>query len=281
MVVTSSGEVITNNHVIDGATSITATDVTTGKTYKARVVGYDRSKDIAVIKLLGAKNLKTVTLGDSSTVRIGEAVLTIGNAGGTGGTPTAASGTVTALARSITAADQSSGSTERLTGLIELDGSLEPGDSGGPLVNSKGQVIGMDTAASSGFSFQSTSGEGFAIPINEVMTIANEIERGTSTTTIHIGATALIGVEISASGPASTTTGAFVAGVVADSPAASAGIVAGDTITALGGHGVSSATALTTVKDRYHPGQRVSITWVDSSGNRHTATIALATGPAD
>ena len=291
MVVTSSGEVITNNHVISGATSIAATDVANGKTYKARVVGYDSSRDVAVIQLIGAKNLKTVTLGNSSTVRVGQSVLTIGNAGGAGGTPSVASGTVTALGQSITASDQASGSSEQLNGLIELNGSLEPGDSGGPLVNSSGQVIGMDSAASSGFSFRSSSGQGFAIPINEVEGMAPEIEQGASTGTIHIGATALIGVEISSGipygygygseyGNSGQTQGAFVAGVVAGSPAASAGIQAGDTITSLGGHAVSSATELTAAKDRFHPGDRVRATWVDSNGNPHSATIKLTTGPA-
>ncbi|HEY1776332.1 MAG TPA: trypsin-like peptidase domain-containing protein [Solirubrobacteraceae bacterium] len=289
MIVSSSGEVITNNHVIDGATSITATDVATGTTYKARVVGYDSSKDIAVIQLIGAKSLNTVTLGDSSTVRRGQSVITIGNAGGVGGTPSAATGTVTALSRSITASDGVSGNSERLNGLIELDGSLEAGDSGGPLVNSSGEVVGMDTAASSGFSFRTSSSADFAIPINEVLAIAQRIERGDASTTIHIGATALIGVEIAAAesspagygyGSASTIEGAAVAGVEAGSPAAAAGLVAGDTITALGGHTVDSASALTTIKNAYRPGQRVSVAWADSSGTTHTATITLAVGPA-
>ena len=289
MVVSSSGEVITNNHVIEGATSITATDVGTGRTYKARVVGYDRTKDIAVIQLIGATGLKTVSLGNSSSVRVGQTVVTIGNAGGAGGTPSAASGTVTALSQSITASDEAAGSTEQLKGLIELDGSLEPGDSGGPLVDSSGTVIAMDTAASSGFSFDSSSGDGFAIPINEVLTIAGKIERGTSTSTIHIGATALIGVEIASTeygsgygyGSGSTTRGALVEGVESGSPAAAAGLAAGDTITALGGQSVSSATALTEIRDRYHPGDHVRISWVDASGASHTATITLASGAAD
>jgi S1-C subfamily serine protease len=292
MVVTSSGEVITNNHVIDGATSITATDVATGKTYRARVVGYDTTADIAVIQLIGASNLKTVTIGDSSTVRVGQTVVTIGNAGGAGGTPSAAGGTVTALNRSITASDDGSGTSERLSGLIQLDGSLEAGDSGGPLVNTAGEVVAMDTAAESGFSFSSDSGSaGFAIPIDTVLTLARDIEAGTATTTIHIGATPLIGVEISAAGAAEypgeaygggqSVTGALVVGVEPGSPAASAGLVAGDTITALGGHAVTSATSLTRVKDLYSVGAKVAITWVDASGATHSATIALGSGAAD
>jgi S1-C subfamily serine protease len=286
MVVTSSGEVITNNHVIEGATSITATDVGNGKTYTAHVVGYDQTRDVAVIQLVSASNLTTVPLGDSSTVQSGQTVTSLGNAGGTGGTPSAASGSVTALGQSITTSDEADASSESLTGLIEFNGSLQPGDSGGPLVNSSDQVIGMDTAASSDLGFQSSSGQDYAIPINEVLSIGRSIVAGQSSSTIHIGATALIGVEISPNAPSgytdtTPTAGAYVAGVVPGSSAANAGIAAGDTITAFNGQTITSATALTHAKDGLKPGAQVSITWVDGSGNSHTATITLTSGPAD
>src|SRR5262245_8915173 len=157
MVVTSSGEVITNNHVIAGATKITATDVGNGNTYNARVVGYDYSHDIAVLQLEGASGLRTVSFGDPSTLKVGQSIATIGNAGGTGGTPSATGGQVVALDQSITAGDELGGGHERLEGLIELAGNLQPGDSGGPLVNSAGEVVGMDTAASQTFRLE-TSG---------------------------------------------------------------------------------------------------------------------------
>jgi S1-C subfamily serine protease len=117
-------------------------------------------------------------------VSVGETVVGIGNAGGTGGTPSAAGGTVTALNQSITASDEGDGSAEQLTGLIETNADIQAGDSGGSLVNSAGQVVGMDTAASAGFSFQSTGGssgyEGYAIPIDEAVTLAKQIEAGSS-----------------------------------------------------------------------------------------------------
>jgi S1-C subfamily serine protease len=287
MVVTSSGEVITNNHVIEGATSITATDIGNGKTYTAHVVGYDKTQDVAVIQLVGASNLSTVTFGDSSTVQPGQSVTTLGNAGGTGGTPSEASGSVSALGQSITTSDEADASSEHLSGLIEFNGSLQPGDSGGPLVNSANQVVGMDTAASSSLSFSSSSGPDYAIPINEVLSIGRNIVAGQSSSTIHIGATALIGVEISPSAPnygyGETTPpqGAYIAAVVPGSSAANAGIAAGDTITGFNGDTITSATALTQAKDNLQPGARVSITWVDASGNSHTATITLTSGPAD
>ena len=148
IVLTSNGEILTNNHVINGATAVSVTDIGNGKTYKATVVGYDESHDIAVLQLSGASGLTTATTGDSSTVGVGNSVVALGNAGGAGGTPSVAAGAVTALNQSITASDESSGSSEQLTGLIETNADIQAGDSGGPLVNSHGQVIGMDTAAS-------------------------------------------------------------------------------------------------------------------------------------
>ena len=149
MVLTSSGLILTNNHVIDGATSISATDVGNGKTYTAKVVGYDRTGDVAVIKLVDASGLRTVSTS-TGTAAVGQAVVGVGNAGGTGGTPSAAGGSITAMNQSITASDDGGGNSENLTGLIETNAGIQPGDSGGSLVNTSGQVIGMDTAASAG-----------------------------------------------------------------------------------------------------------------------------------
>src|SRR5215472_5087811 len=148
IVLTSNGEVLTNNHVINGATSVSVTDVGNGKTYKAAIVGYDESHDIAVLQMSGASGLTTASTGDSSAVQAGDKVVGLGNAGGLDGTPSVAAGSVTALNQSITASDEGSGSSEQLTGLIETNANIQAGDSGGPLANSHGQVIGVDTAAS-------------------------------------------------------------------------------------------------------------------------------------
>src|SRR5437588_3142479 len=175
IVLTSSGEVLTNNHVIQGATSVDVVVPGTTHHYSAKVVGYDVSADVAVIQLSSASNLKTASLGDSSKVTTGEAVKALGNAGGSG-TLTPVSGTVTGLGNSITVGDGQS-SSERLTGLIETNVALEPGDSGGPLLNSDSQVIGMDTAASTSFTFRSAgAADSYAIPINTARTIAKQIE---------------------------------------------------------------------------------------------------------
>jgi S1-C subfamily serine protease len=277
MVLTSGGEVLTNNHVIDGATSISVTDVGNGKTYTATVVGTDKTNDIAVLRLAGASGLKTVSIGNSSTVAVGNAVTAIGNAQGAGGTPSVATGSITSLDQAITASDQSDGSSEQLTGLIQTSAALQPGDSGGPLVNSQGQVVGMDTAASSGFQFQSGGSEGFAIPINQAVSLARQIMAGQSSNTIHIGPAALIGVRVTDS---TNPSGAQIATVEPGSPADAAGLAAGDVINSLGGQTVDSANALSNLMTRHHPGDKVQLGWVDASGAQQSATVQLTTGPA-
>ena len=282
IVLTSSGEVLTNNHVIRGATTIRVTDVGNGRTYPATVVGYNVSEDIAVLKLKGASHLSTVSIGDSSRVKVGDAVAAIGNAGGVGGTPAATSGKVTGLGRSITASD-GQGSSERLTGLIETDATLEPGDSGGPLVDSAGRVIGIDTAASGGFRLQFGGGSagGFAIPIDRAISLARQIEAGHSSATTHIGPSPLVGVGLQPYEPyyGVTGSGALVSGVLPSSPADRAGLVVGDVITAVDGKALASPTALTSLLLRKAPGDAVRLTWLDQAGNTNRATVRLASGP--
>jgi S1-C subfamily serine protease len=287
MVLTPSGEVLTNNHVVEGATSIKATDISNGRTYTAKVVGYDQSKDVAVIQLQAASGLPTVTLGDSSTVAVGQAVTALGNAGGKGGTPSVATGKITALNTSITASDQGAGTSEQLSGLINHSAPIQPGDSGGPLVNTGGQVIGINTAASNQMQFQSSQArtEAFAIPINEATSIAKQIEAGDGSSTVHIGATGFLGVEVMSASSATaqgvpTGSGAAVAGVLPGSVAQAAGITGGDVITSIDGHHVTSPESLQSAMEQHHPGDRVTIGWTDQAGQPHSATVTLATGPA-
>src|SRR5215471_5027926 len=197
MMLTPHGEVLTNNHVINGATSISVTDVGSGKTYRARVAGYDVSKDVAVLQLSGASNLQTVTIDRSPNVSVGTQVVGIGNAGGTGGTPSYAGGTVTATGQSITAGDDLSGTTERLTGMIETNANIQAGDSGGPLVNTAGRVIGMNTAGSQNAQVtaqQATTG--FAVPISTATGVARQILDARPAPGVHLGATAFLGIQV-------------------------------------------------------------------------------------
>jgi S1-C subfamily serine protease len=276
MVLTSSGEVLTNNHVIAGATTIKVVVPTTSKSYTARVVGYNRSADVALLQLQGASNLKTVSIS-SAKLSVGAKVTAQGNAGGTGSI-SSASGTVTGLGKTITASDDQGGS-EQLTGLIETNAGIEPGDSGGPLLNGQGKVVGMDTAASTGFGFESVSAtDAYAIPIAKALTIAHTIASGKASATVHIGATAFLGVQVEPADAAGF--GALIAGVVAGGPAASAGLAAGDVMTAIDGHVVSSPTTLSALVLTTKPGARITIVYVDQSGTNHTASVKLGTGPA-
>jgi S1-C subfamily serine protease len=276
------------------------------------VVGYDASHDIAVLQLTGASGLTTAATGNSSTVRVGDKVVGIGNAGGVGGTPSVAAGTVTALNQSITASDEGSSSSEQLSGLIETNADIQAGDSGGPLVNSHGQVVGVDTAASSApggssdpfggsgdpfggsgdngssNSGQQTTTQAFAIPINTALSIANQIESGHASATVHIGTTAFLGVEIAPTGQqdnsgsfgSSGSSGVAIAGVQSGTPAAAAGLSQGDVITSVAGQSVNSGTDIQQVLASHHPGDKISISWTDAYGQSHTATVTLAAGPA-
>lgn len=278
MVLTSTGEVLTNNHVISGATKISVTDVGNGKTYGATVVGYSKSKDIAVLQLTNASGLATVTAA-TSPVQVGAGVVGVGNAGGRGGTPSYAGGVVTRLNQTITASDAGDGTSEQLTGLIETDARIVAGDSGGPLVDEQGHVVGIDTAASSGFAFN-RSGDGFAIPIATALAVADQIENGQASSTIHIGPTAMLGVEVqTADGYATSGSGAVVAGVLSGGPAQRAGLTAGDVITGLAGHPVRSPQELSTIVLGQSPGATVTVQYADRTGATRTAQLRLATGP--
>jgi S1-C subfamily serine protease len=279
IVLTSDGEILTNNHVVEGATSIRVTDIGNGKTYGATVVGYDRSDDVAVIQLTDASGLQTATIGDSSHVAVGDGVVAIGNAGGTGGTPSATGGSVTALDQSITASDDVTGTSENLTGLIETDANIQPGDSGGSLVDTSGRVVGMDSAAAQGFTLSSQSNQGYAIPINKALSIASQIESGGGSSSVHVGPTAYLGVLVSSDG-GSSASGAVISSVVSGGPAADAGLTGGDVITSVAGNNVTSASDLTALIQQLKPGDGVQVGWTDSSGAAHTTTITLGAGPA-
>ena len=280
MVVDGSGEVLTNNHVIRGATSIRVTNLADGRTYPAAVVGYDVSADVAVLKLEHAPGLQAIPIGRSATAKPGDAVTAIGNAGGDGGAPKRTTGKIVALDQSISALDDS-GNLEQLAGLIEMSAPLTPGDSGGPLVDGAGKVIGMDTAGSPHFAFRQSSNDGFAIPIDRVRAIASRIEQGRSSPAIHVGKTAFIGVDIESPGheAGSRAVGALVTGILPGAPAGRAGIVPGDIIYAVQGRTIAAPSALTSTVSSLAPGAVVRLAWIDRKGKTHRANVRLANGP--
>ena len=274
IILTSSGEILTNNHVIDGATSIKVTVIATGAVYPAVVVGTDATSDVSVLQLEGASGLSTATTDAASQVAVSDDIVAVGNAGGTGNL-TAASGAVTAVDQAITASSDDSSSSENLTGLIETNADVVPGDSGGPLYNADGDVVGIDTAASSG----SSTVAGYAIPIGTALSIAHLIAAGDGTSAITIGYPAFLGVEIATT--ANATAGALVGGTIPGEPAAEAGLAAGDTITAVNASPVSSASQLSELLKGYRPGDSVTITWTDSAGAANSAILVLTQGPAN
>ncbi len=275
MVLTEDGRVLTNNHIIEGATAISATVVETGKTYTATVMGTDASGDIALLQLEDASGLETVEIGDSSTVRVGDRVVSLGNAGGLGGEPSVKEGTVEALGQDLAIGDPRGG-YHQLENLIATTVPLQSGDSGGPLADADGEVIGIDTAATVPNRFRSGPTLGFAIPIADAMDVVRQIESGQATDTVHIGPTAFLGVSlVAAGGP-----GVVVAGVASGSPADDAGLEEGDTITSADGQTVDSGESLSTVIRARRPGDKVGLQWTDRDGDRHSTTVELAGGPA-
>ena len=316
MVVNADGLVLTNNHVIEDSTKITATVVSTGKTYQARVIGYDHTGDVALIQLQNASGLTTVPIGNSSSAKAGEAVVAMGNAEGQGDV-TATPGHITALNQTITASDEAGSTTsETLHGTIQTNADIVPGDSGGPLASSAG-VIGMDTAGNDPSDQEPAAG--FAIPIDTALSVARQIAAGHASSVITIGYPPFLGIFVGSgsssnpqtqaqqqqdqqnggSGGSGSTSGCYTSnadltvpsaiapvnsgtlidGTICGSPAASAGLTGGAVITAVNGQAVGSPDGFAKIMTRFHPGDTISVTWVSPSGQRTTSSLHLTAGP--
>jgi S1-C subfamily serine protease len=286
MIVSSDGLILTNNHVIAGASQISVSIPNHSTAYTATVVGADPAADVALIRVSGVSGLPTVKFASSSSLSVGEHVTAIGNAFGRGGSPSVTDGSITALGQSITASDGPGSNSEQLTDMIQTDASISPGDSGGALVDDSGQVVGMITAGQATGYRRQTSTVGFAIPASDALNVINQIRSGAASSDIVYGNPAYLGVQVTDldAGTAarlglSVTVGALVMGVVADSPAASIGLARNSVIVAVGSRQVTSAADLGPALHAYKPGQKAKITWVDASG-AHTATATLVAGPA-
>jgi S1-C subfamily serine protease len=286
VILTPDGEVLTNNHVIEGSISISVEHIATGRRYTAVVVGVVPSEDLAVLQIQDAFNLPTVPLGKSSTVEVGDPIVALGNAGGVGGTPHTVSGTVQALNQTITATDLDGSHPTTLSGLIQIDAPLEPGDSGGPLINRDGLVVGINTAASANRRFRAVGDAvGFAIPIDRAAPLVAQIEAGQASATVRLGYPGQLGVVMSdpapAAGPSGGVQGVTVAEVMPGSPAASAGVVAGDILTEVDGQPATAPDQVSGVIKKRRAGEKLNFAWVDGTGRRRNATVILAPGPAD
>jgi len=274
-VVDPSGTIITNFHVVQGADSIVATVL--GRQYPVELVGYDRQRDIAVLQLNGAGGLPTVALGDSSTLTVGEPVVSLGNAGGSDHPLTHEAGSVIAFNRTISAQDELTGSANSVTGLIEFAAPVRAGDSGGPMINAAGQVMGVTTAATVTFRM-GPGGKGFAIPINDALATANQIRSRTPSDTVHIGPPILLGVGVATREQNASLPGVVIHEVLIGGPAQRAGLADGDVLISINGAPVHSATELTNVLDRHYQGDVVDLVWLDAGGAQRTAKATLAAG---
>ena len=282
MLISSTGEILTNNHVVNGSTSITVTVQGRSQKYSAHVVGVDISQDIAVIQIDGSvSGLPTVKFADSSSLEVGETVVALGNALGRGGAPNVTSGQITALDQTITASSGGS-SSETLNGMIQSDAVIYEGDSGGALVNTSGQVVGMITAGQAQGFRSSASDVGFAIAANTAVGVVNRIRAHEEAADLTYGQVGFLGVSVQTLDAfsaqqlgLSVSSGALVTSVQPGSGAEAAGIARNSVITKVGGASVTSSDTLGTAIRSHRPGDGVSVTWVNQGGT-HTATVTLA-----
>jgi S1-C subfamily serine protease len=308
------GIVLTNNHVIRDATSVTVAIPGTQRSYQARIVGADAAADIAVLRVTPPPGAPSAPIGDSSAVSVGSTVVAIGNRAGAGGPPVLAAGVISATGRTIQAADGASGFTETLHNMLQTTAKIQPGDSGGPLADSAGVVIGVDTAAGAG-----GAEAGYAIPINTAMSAERRIVSGRPSAGIVLGVGGFLGVivpsttapspraqaaeertlgtapagaasqigclptEAGAGVPVSVApvdSGALVDGVLCGTAADAAGITAGDVIIMADGHAVSSPDGLTAIVNACPPGSLVQVTWVSPADATRTSRVRLDPAPA-
>jgi S1-C subfamily serine protease len=269
MIISRSGEVLTNNHVIAGATKFKVVDVTTHHRYTATVTGYSVTRDIAVLQLANAHGLRTVKRGGAIPLHVGMQVVARGNAQGRGGQPKTARGRIIALHQQIVAAGEGA-DAEKLNNVIATDAPVVPGYSGGPLENSQNRVLGIVTAGSTDPAFH----RGFAIPLPQALQIARRIESGRPNANVHIGPTAFLGVRL-----APVNDEAKIYSVISGKPADLAGLAAGDVITSLNGTKVSSPTDLRRAVLQLVPGKAVPIGWTNTSDIAQTGTITPISGP--
>jgi S1-C subfamily serine protease len=270
IVLTSTGEILTNNHVIRGATTIAIIVPATSRRCTAQVLGYAVVDDVALIKAQNCGTLATATRGDSSKVRLGQFARAVGNANGAGRL-VITTGTITGLNRSILVSDDEGGAS-RLSGLLQTSARLVPGVSGGPLLNSTGSVIGMDTAGSPNFEVQAS--DGYAIPINRAYGIVKQIRTGQGSSTVHIGKTAFIGITAANGG-----NGLQVGTVFPGTSAEAVGLQPGSLIVSIEGRTVATINDIRAVLFQKHPGDTITLGILDTSGQPATVPITLGEGP--
>jgi len=278
IILTAGGEVVTNAHVISGATSIKVT-VPGHAPVSAKLLGADTVKDLAVLQISGLSGLKPAGWAADSTVKVGDSVVAVGNAEGYNGDPTVSTGIVSALKRNL---DDTSGGSSSLSGLIQTDAAINPGNSGGPLVDTEGRVIGINTAVARGTSSEPAQGIGFAIPADTVLAAVPALEAGGGSTGGRVtpGGGAYLGISVGdAQDNSGAPGGAAVGAVSPGGPADTAGLQQGDVITALDGAAVDSSQGLITALRSHKAGDRVTLTVV-RGGQSQKVPVTLAAKPS-
>ncbi|MEU6062907.1 trypsin-like peptidase domain-containing protein, partial [Streptomyces sp. NPDC047097] len=308
VIITSAGEIITNNHVISGATSVKV-KTSDGKSYTAQVVGTDSKKDLALIKLENASGLKPATLGNSDGVKVGDTVVAIGSPEGLTGTVT--SGIVSALSRDVTVStdeSQSQGQGGQGSGgnwpfqfggqqfngdtgtstttykALQTDASLNPGNSGGALIDAGGNIIGINSAMYSAAADSSSSdagsvGLGFAIPINQAKYVAQQLIKTGEPVYAKIGASVSLADSTNGAKISESAEGGSSA-VESGGPAAQAGLKPGDVITKLDDMVIDSGPTLIGEIWTHQPGDKVTITY-ERDGKTHTVDLTLGSRKGD
>ena len=277
MIVSSDGYVLTNKHVIEGASKVQVV-TSSGDTYDdVDIVGEDPLNDVAYLKINGAKDLPTITLGDSKSIAVGQPVLAIGNALGVYQN-SVTQGIISGTGRSVTASDSNGGNSETLTDMLQTDAAINPGNSGGPLVNAAGDVIGINTAVST-----SANGLGFAIPISATKGMLKRIMEDGKAERAYLGLTYItVTAEVAKEAKLSVTHGAYIynnssrsgEAIVKNGPADKAGIKTGDVITKVGNIEVGRAGSISTLIGEYKVGDTVQLTYV-RDGKENTTKVTL------
>ncbi len=286
----NDGHILTNAHVVDGASSVTVKLGEDGEQLDAKVVGVDKSTDVAVLGVDPSKvNAQPLSFGDSDHLNVGDAVVAIGNPFGLDRTVT--SGIISALQRQISAPDGF-----EISNVIQTDAAINPGNSGGPLIDANGSVIGITSQIATDGSSQGNVGIGFAVPINTAKTVAQQLIDNGSAQHAYIGIKGGdVTPEIASALHLDVSAGALVQSVEKGSPAAAAGLQAGNTkvgingqqvaadgdiITEADGQKVTGMDDLIAIVNSHQPGDTIQLQ-VDRNGQTHTLTLKLGTRPAN
>lgn len=272
MILSADGKVLTNYHVVAGTTAVMVTVADSGDTFPAKVLGFDQSRDVALLQLKDAHGLPTVKT-DDDPVAVGDRVAAVGNASG-GRKLTKAPGEVFATDQSLRVnSDSPWGNTEDLNGLIGTNAGAVPGDSGGPMFDAEDEVLGMTTAGSTD---DHTS---YAVPIAQALSVVRTIEAGRDSGSVRVGPAGFLGVSVPETEV--TNKGAKVTTVSSGSPAAKAGITTGSRITRVGDTKIVARINVANVIRATEPGSKVKIWWTSPSGKAKSATVTMGSSPVN